>query len=83
MYLKGTKEMNITEIKKPPRNAEARELLQAITQHVEDNENTTNMLVLVKVNGEYLRYTTSIDNAIEVIGQLELAKYDTLKRMDT
>lgn len=75
--------MNITEIKKPPRNAEALELLQAITQHVEENENSTNMLVLVKVNGEYLRYTTSMDNAIEVIGQLELAKYDTLKRMDT
>lgn len=75
--------MNIVEVKKPPRNAEALELLQAITQHVEDNENTTNMLVLVKVNGEYLRYTTSLDNAIEVIGQLELAKFDTLKRMET
>lgn len=75
--------MNIVEVKKPPRNAEALELLQAITQHVEGNENTTNMLVLVKVNGEYLRYTTSLDNAIEVIGQLELAKFDTLKRMET
>jgi carbamate kinase len=75
--------MNITEIKKQPRNTDAMELIDAVAQKIAETENTTNLIIFAKMDGAYVRYTTTVDNAMELIAQLELAKYDTLKRMDT
>lgn len=75
--------MNIIEVKKQPRNTDAMELIDAVAQAISETENTTNLIIFAKMNGEYVRYTTNVDNAMELIAQLELAKYDTLKRMDT
>lgn len=39
------------------------------------------MLALLRIDGEYVRYSTGIEDLLKLIGYLEVAKYDSLKRM--
>ena len=52
--------MTIAEIKRAPRNAEALSLLEAIINTVQDNEDASNLMVLVKIGDNYHRYSTNL-----------------------
>jgi len=45
------------------------------------DKKTEGALILLKVDGKYLRYSTGIDNALDEVAQLELLKHDILRRM--
>jgi hypothetical protein len=73
--------MTIAEIKRAPRNAEALTLLEAITNKVQDNEDASNLMVLVKIGDNYHRYSTNLTDTMSIVAALELAKFDVLQRM--
>ena len=73
--------MTIAEIKRTPRNAEALTLLEAIVNKVRDNEDASNLMVLVKIGDDYHRYSTNLTDTMSLIAALELAKFDVLQRM--
>ena len=39
------------------------------------------MTMLIKIDGEYIRFSSSIDDIMAVVAQYELAKFDALRRM--
>jgi len=73
--------MTIAEIKRTPRNTEALALLEAISNTVQDNEDASNLMVLVKIGDNYHRYSTNLTDTMSLIAALELAKFDVLQRM--
>jgi hypothetical protein len=62
------------------RREEIRDVLDAIASKVNE-DGATDIMVLLKTDGVYSRYSTSIDNAMEIVAQLEILKYDILRRM--
>lgn len=62
------------------RREEIRDVLDAVASKVNE-DGATDILVLLKTDGVYSRYSTSIDNAMEIVAQLEILKYDILRRM--
>jgi hypothetical protein len=62
------------------RREEIRDVLDAVASKVNE-DGATDILVLVKTDSVYSRYSTSIDNAMEIVAQLEILKYDILRRM--
>jgi len=73
--------MTIAEIKRTPRNTEALALLEAIINTVQENEDASNLMVLVKIGDDYHRYSTNLTDTMSLIAALELAKFDVLQRM--
>lgn len=73
--------MTIAEIKRTPRNTEALALLEAISNTVQDNEDASNLMVLVKIGDNYHRYSTNLTDTMSIVAALELAKFDVLQRM--
>jgi len=73
--------MTIAEIKRTPRNTEALALLEAISNTVQENEDASNLMVLVKIGDDYHRYSTNLTDTMSLIAALELAKFDVLQRM--
>ena len=71
---------NLTEIVTDKRKSEVVDILQKAMDKVE-SEGASNVLILLKTDGVYSRFSTSIDDVMEVIAQLEVLKYDILKRM--
>ena len=71
---------NLTEIVADKRKSEVIDILQKAMDKVE-NEGASNVLLLLKTDGTYSRFSTSIDDVMEVIAQLEVLKYDILMRM--
>ena len=54
------------------------ELTNTIAQASDDE--IGDLLMLVKVKGDYLRFSTKLDDSVVVIGFLETLKHDILKR---
>ena len=52
-----------------------------LTSQVAANPSACEVLVFVKLGGEYQRISTGIDDLVQLLGVLELAKYDTLQRI--
>ena len=73
--------MTIAQIKREPRNQEAIALLRGVLKQVEENEDATEALVLVKIGKDYHRFTTGIKDMMSMIAMLEVAKYDCIQRM--
>jgi hypothetical protein len=48
---------------------------------VQDNEDASNLMVLVKIGDDYHRYSTNLTDTMSLIAALELAKFDVLQRM--
>jgi len=71
---------NLTEIVTDKRKSEVVDILQKAMDKVE-SEGASNVLILLKTDGVYSRFSTSIDDVMEVIAQLEVLKYDILMRM--
>ena len=59
----------------------ALELLNSIKEKISEGKNLESCFILLKIDGQYLRYPTGTDNVMEDIAQLELLKHDLLNRM--
>ena len=57
------------------------ELLNSIEKKISEGKNLDSSFILLKLDGQYLRYSTGTDNVMEDIAQLELLKHDLLNRM--
>jgi hypothetical protein len=77
----GIPDMSTTESKQKPRNHEALQLLETVTKQVQEHVDTTEVLVLVKIAGDYHRFSSGIGNLMQLVATLELAKFDALQRM--
>ena len=75
--------MNIKEIKREPRNHDALQILEAVTNQIKDSPDATEVFILVKIGGDYMRFSSGIDNLMHLVATLELAKFDALQRMST
>lgn len=71
---------NLTQVVEDKRKAEVLDIMQRAIDKIE-SEGASNVLILLKTDGVYSRFSTSIDDVMEVIAQLEVLKYDILKRM--
>ena len=57
------------------------EILDKVSNAVKENTSAEELLVMVKLDGEYVRFSSSINDTMAMIAQLELLKYDVMKRM--
>ena len=57
------------------------ELLNSVEEKISEAKNLDSLFILLKADGQYFRYSTGTENVMEDVAQLELLKYDILKRM--
>lgn len=55
--------------------------LEDVKEAIEEADTAESMIVMVKLNGNYVRFSSTINDTMALIAQLELLKYDILKRM--
>lgn len=70
---------NLTDVVGNKRKEEVVAMLQTALAQAE--EGASDVFILLKTDDRYVRYSTKIDNVTEVIAQLEVLKYDILRRM--
>lgn len=63
------------------RHEEIRDVLDAAMNKVNE-DGASDVLILLRTDGVYSRFSTSMDDAMETIAQLELLKYDIIKRLN-
>ena len=73
--------MTVKEITCAPRNHDALELMETVTKRVAASPNTTEVFILAKIDGNYVRFSSGISDLMQLVATLELAKFDTLTRM--
>lgn len=73
--------MTIAEIKRAPRNQDALQLLEAVTNQIKESPETTEVFILAKIDGNYHRFSSGIEDLMQLVATLELAKFDALQRM--
>ena len=71
---------NLTDVVGNRRKEEVVAMLQSALARVEEG-GASDVLVLLKADDRYLRYSTKLETVTEVIAQLEILKYDILRRM--
>ena len=60
----------------------AKELLKTVGEEIEgDPKNFESLLILVKIGGRSLKYTSGPKNVIEDVGHLEVIKHDMINSM--
>lgn len=64
----------------PNNHEEIRDVLDSAMSKVNE-DGAESILILLKSDGRYVRYSTSIDDVASVLGQLEIIKADVLRRM--
>ena len=58
-----------------------KELTEEITEA--NDEDVGDVVVLLKIKGQYVRYSTKIDDTLKLVGFVETIKHDVLKRMSS
>ena len=74
----------LTEIKEVVNKKWREELLEGleeVKEAINEADTAESMLVMVKLNGNYVRFSSQISDTMPLIAQLELLKYDIMKRM--
>ena len=74
----------LTEIKSIVSDKHKKELLEGLAEvkeQIQKADTAESMVLMVKLNGDYVRFSTSIGNTMDLVAQLELLKYDIIKRM--
>jgi hypothetical protein len=71
---------NLTDVVGNRRKEEVVAMLQSALVRVEEG-GASDVLILLKADDRYLRYSTKLETVTEVIAQLEILKYDILRRM--
>lgn len=62
-------------------NDVALKLLSEVKEQVEQAQEPVEILVITRLGGDYHRYSTGVEDLRALIGALEIAKYDALRRM--
>jgi len=55
--------------------------LDEVRKAIDEANTAESMIVMVKLNGNYVRFSSKINDTMSLIAQLELLKYDIMKRM--
>lgn len=71
---------NLTNVVGNRRKEEVVAVLQSALARVEEG-GASDVLILLRADDRYLRYSTKLETVTEVIAQLEILKYDILRRM--
>lgn len=74
----------LTEIKSIVSDKHKKELMEGLAEvkeQIQKADTAESMVLMVKLNGDYVRFSTSIGNTMDLVAQLELLKYDVIKRM--
>ena len=50
---------------------------------MKESPSAEELLVMVKLDGEYVRFSSMLENSTETIAILEMLKHDIIKRMST
>lgn len=72
---------NFTALKDNTKRVEILTIVEAMMNAIKDADTVSDLTVLVKIDGDYVRYASSTDDVMATIAQLELAKFDALRRM--
>ena len=72
---------NIKELKRKRTNQEVLKVLGVATEAIEQAEYASSFMLMVKVDNQYLRFSSEITDVMELISQLELMKHDLFQRM--
>lgn len=75
--------MTITQINREPRNHDALQLMEAVTNQIKDSPDATEVFMLVKIGPDYHRFSSGITDLMHLVSTLELAKFDALQRMSS
>ena len=59
------------------------EILDKVSNAVKENTSAEELLVIVKLDGEYVRFSSMLESSTETIAILEMLKHDIIKRMST
>tara|TARA_B100000212_G_scaffold85971_1_gene62608 strand:+ start:489 stop:734 length:246 start_codon:yes stop_codon:yes gene_type:complete len=57
------------------------EILDKVSNAVKENTSAEELLVMVKLDGEYVRFSSMLESSTETIAILEMLKHDIIKRM--
>ena len=77
----------MTEIKEVADNVGKRnkknalDVLKDVEQAVNESDRVGDIVVMLKIDGAYVRYTSKINDTMGLISFLELMKHDCLRRM--
>ena len=72
---------NIKELKRERTNQEVLKVLKEATEAIEQADYASSFMLMVKVDNQYLRFSSEITDVMELISQLELMKHDLFQRM--
>ena len=59
------------------------EILDKVSTAVDEDPSAEELLVMVKLGGEYVRFSSMLESSTETIAILEMLKHDIIKRMST
>jgi len=72
---------NLTALKDNSKRVEILTIIEAMMNAIQDADTVSDLTVLVKIDGDFVRYASSTEDVMSVVAQLELAKFDALRRM--
>ena len=55
--------------------------LNDVKQAIDETENVDEVLIMLKLDGEYVRFSTMLEKSTEMVAMLEILKHDILNRM--
>ena len=59
------------------------DILSKVSSAVKENPTAEELLVMVKLDGEYVRFSSLLESSTETIAILEMLKHDIIRRMST
>jgi len=71
----------MTEVKASKDIAAVVSVLEETLETVRASKHATNCICLIKIDGRVMRFSTYLENALDMVGSLELIKHDIIKRM--
>jgi len=74
----------LTDIKEVVNNKWKEELVEGlddVKKAIDESDTAESMIVMIKLDGNYVRFSSKITDTMALLAQLELLKYDILQRM--
>ena len=74
----------IHDIKEVVNNKWKEELLEGlddVKKAIDESDTAESMIVMIKLDGNYVRFSSKITDTMALLAQLELLKYDILQRI--
>ena len=74
----------LTDIKEVVNNKWKEELIEGlddVKKAINESDTAESMIAMIKLDGNYVRFSSKITDTMALLAQLELLKYDILQRM--